>query len=194
MKLDKMLKALEVEANEQGEKILADAQAQVDEILTKAKKDGEKRVSASLEKTKQRLRLKRAKIIGDANFEEKKSMLNAKDAIIEKLFTKIKDEAKQGISSDVTFFEGLADEALLRFKGQDVKMLVNSRDKEMAEQVMLGQEESYQIEGSLNCIGGLKVVTVDSNIVVDNTIEARLRKIKQLYEPQIMKKLFGEKQ
>gem|GEM_PF-6455779 len=138
--------------------------------------------------------MKRAKIIGDANFEEKKSMLNAKDAIIEKLFTKIKDEAKQGISSDVTFFEGLADEALLRFKGQDVKMLVNSRDKEMAEQVMLGQEESYQIEGSLNCIGGLKVVTVDSNIVVDNTIEARLRKIKQLYEPQIMKKLFGEKQ
>lgn len=191
MKLDKMLKALEAEAKESADKVIAEVKAQAKEILAEAKKNGEEQADRVLEKVNQKLKLEQSKTLSNANFEAKKAVLEAKEEVIEKLFAKTKKEAAQDLGSDAEFFKGLAKEALSKFDGQEVKVLVNPKSKDMAEKVMSEIGGHFSVENSLNSIGGLKMISQETKVIVDNTIESRLEKVRQLYEPQIISELFG---
>lgn len=194
MNLDEMLKALKAEATEKGEAILAEAKAEVNEILKEAQAEGEKLAAQSMQRVEQKLRMEKAKILSAANFDVKKEVLKAKEKVIDELFTKTQAQAKQDLSTDKGFFKGLAKEALTMFNGQSVKILVNKNSKSMAEEVLADMGTNCKVEDGLASIGGLKVSSEDSRVTVDNTIESRLEKIRQIYEPQIIKNLFGDEQ
>lgn len=187
MNLDEMLNALEAEAKENGDIILAEAKAQANEILSEAKAKGEKLAANSFDRAVQRAKLERAKILSAAQFDVKKEVLIAKEKVVEELFTKVEAEAKQEFENNESLLKILADEAISKFEGQKVKVYVNNTSKDLAEKVLNGQ----QIEGTLNTIGGLKVTSENGRISVDNTVEGRLRKIRQVFEPEIIKTLFG---
>ncbi len=187
-----MLKVLEAEAKESADKTIAEAQAQADETLVEAKKSGEKQAQKSLDKANQRIKLERAKALSNANFEVKKEVLKAQEEVIEQLFTTIKEEAKRDFGSDYELFKSLASEALRKFDGQEVKVLVNAKSKDLAERVMSELGENYKVEAGLNGVGGLKVSSADSRVTVDNTIESRLSKVRQLFEHEIIENLFGD--
>lgn len=185
-----MIKALEEEAREVREKILADSRAQANEILKEAEKKGEELALLRLEKASQSLRIEEAKILASANFDVRKEVLEVEEEVIGQLFTKLKRKAKQDLSSNEELFKSLAKEALSKFKGQKVKILVGEEDKSMAEKVLAS--EDYRIEGILNGTGGLKVISEDGRVTVDNTIDSRLKKIRHAYAPEIVKILFGD--
>lgn len=191
MNLDEMLKALEAEAKESGEKVLAEARAEANEILKKAEEQGTRLAAQSLEQANQRLMLEKAKILSAAHFDLKKEVLKAKEKVIDELFTRLTTETGEALRDNEGLFKNLADEALDKFKDQKVRVQVNKNSKEMAQKVLNGAASAYQIENNLDSIGGLKVVSEDGRITIDNTIEGRLRKVRQIFEPSIIRNLFG---
>ncbi len=190
MNLDEMLKALKAEATESGEAILAEARAQAKEILGEAKAQGEKLAAQSFEEAQQKLRFEKAKVLSAANFDVKKEVLQAKEEVLTQLFAKLTEQVSD-VSSNENVIKKLADEALVKFKGQKVKVLVGKGQKNIVEKVLSGSAGAYEVDDSLGSIGGLKIISEDGRISIDNTIEGRIEKIKQIYETEITKDLFG---
>lgn len=192
MNMDEMLKALEADAEEAANKIIAGAKAQSKEITKEAEKEGEKLAQRSLEQVRQKLGLEKAKTMSSANFYVRKEVLKAKEEVASQFFTQLEEKAKKEFGRNTGFFQKLADEALSKFKGQKVSILVNSNDKELAENALRNTGLEYQLKDGLKCIGGLKVQSEDGRLIVDNTLDSRLQKLRQLYEPTIIANLFGE--
>ena len=54
----------------------------------------------------------------------------------------------------------------------------------------IGRE--FEIDDSLDSVGGVMMSSIDGRIEVDNTIETRLKKIRYFYASKIIEELFGD--
>lgn len=196
MALQEMIKDLEEQAREAGEKILADARVNAKKILEEAEKEGEELCEESLNRVKQNLEVEKAKILGSANFYVQKRIIKTKEQIIGELFSKLGKTIEKELNSgsQEAIFKELADEALSKIKSQKIKVFVNGKDKALAKKLLADNGLDYQLQDNLKSIGGLKVESEDGRIAIDNTIETRLQKIRQFYEPIIIANLFGDRQ
>jgi V/A-type H+-transporting ATPase subunit E len=155
----------------------ASLEQEYDKILSEGKKEAEK-----LEK----------QIIGNADLEARNKQLLLVEESIEKVFDaaikKIKDSDR---SKDYTkLISSLLEESINTIGTSDIIIQTNSKDKPAVESLLSKFPGATLSSDLIECLGGIKVQSKDGTMTFDNTIDARIERLKPLIRKNIASK-FG---
>ncbi len=195
--------------------IMSDAQFKADSILEKAEKEstsilGEGEKIAIIEKEKiledgkKQSTMRYQQIISEAKMNSRRMELEAREEIIEKSFKKAEEKLAEIASSTSEEYKvslkNIITEAALEIGGGDLIILLKQKDvakikdsiSSMENEVKekTGTETKLEIGDNINTIGGAIVKTINGDIEVNNTIEARMLRFKKSLRSEVAHVLF----
>lgn len=148
-----------------------------DKILSEGKKEAEK-----LEK----------QIVGNADIESRNKQLLMVEESIEKVFAKAVKKI-QDSSHDKDYsklISSMLKESADIMGTSEIIVQTNSKDKPVVESLLSKFKGATLSSDPLDCLGGIKVKSKDGTMTFDNTIDARLERLKPLIRKDIASK-FG---
>jgi V/A-type H+-transporting ATPase subunit E len=143
-----------------------------DQIISDGKKEGDK-----IEK----------QIIGSADLEARNKQLTTIEESIDKVFSKaIEEIANADRSGDYSnLIKSLLDESTKILGTTEIVVFTNSKDKDTV-QSMLSQYPGSELSSeTIDCLGGVKVKSKDGAMTFDNTIDAKIERLKPLIRKDI---------
>ena len=148
-----------------------------DKIISEGKKEAEK-----LEK----------QIIGNADLESRNKQLLLVEESIEKVFAKaIKKIQDADRNKDYSkLVSSMLQESIDAIGTSDVVIQTNSKDKQVVESLLSKFKGAELSSDLIDCLGGIRVQSKDGTMKFDNTIDARLERLKPLIRKDIASK-FG---
>jgi len=148
-----------------------------DRILSEGKKEAEK-----LEK----------QIIGNADLDSRNKQLVLIEESIEKVFDKaIKKIQDADRNSDYSkLISSMLEESIRTIGTPDIIIQTNSKDKSVVQSLLSKFQGATLSNDVIDCLGGIKVQSKDGTMKFDNTIDARLERLKPLIRKDIASK-FG---
>lgn len=193
MALEDMLEALEKESEADIEKIRSQARANENQIMKEADLEASKILETQKRHIEDQIRMERSKIINTANFHVKKEVIKAKEEVLNNIFSKVSESSKNLRNSNdyEKVFEKLVYETLAGIRGKAI-VSVDSNDEKMARKILDKMDVSYELKTDIKALGGLKVQSEDRKVVLNNTVDARVEKAKQLLKSDVVKILFGD--
>jgi len=126
-------------------------------------------------------------IIGSSDLEARNKQLTTVEESIDKVFTKALDEiANADRSGDFSnLIKSLLDESIKNLGTSEVIVFTNSKDKDVV-QSNLSQYPGAELSSeTIDCLGGVKVKSKDGAMTFDNTIDARIERLKPLIRKDI---------
>ena len=193
MALDEMLEALEQEGNLDIEKIKTQAREHENQILKEAEEEAAKIRAANQKKVEDRVRIERSKILNRASFQVKKEVIRSKEAMMNDVFNSVMERIK-ALRKDGGYepvFKSLATETLSGINGKAI-VSVDPADEQLARKILDGIGREYVLKTDIKTLGGLSAHSEDGRIILNNTIDSRIAKAKQLLKTDVLKALFGE--
>ncbi|MGQ0772512.1 MAG: V-type ATP synthase subunit E [Nitrososphaerota archaeon] len=169
------------EALESSESTLSNShtsfEQEYDKILSEGKKEAEK-----LEK----------QIVGNADLESRnKQLLLVEDSIGKVLAKAIKEIKDADRDKDYTkLISSMLQESIDTIGASDIVIQTNSKDKTVVESLLSKFKGATLSTELIDCLGGIKVKSKDGTMTFDNTIDARLERMKPLIRKDIASK-FG---
>ncbi len=193
MALEDMLEALEKESEADIEKIRSQARANENQIMKEADLEASKILETQKRHIEDQIMMERSKIINTANFHVKKEVIKAKEEVLNNIFSKVSESSKNLRNSNdyEKVFEKLVYETLAGIRGKAI-VSVDSNDEKMARKILDKMDVSYELKTDIKALGGLKVQSEDRKVVLNNTVDARVEKAKQLLKSDVVKILFGD--
>ena len=169
------------EALKSSQSILANSQVSLeqeyDKILAEGKKEAEK-----LEK----------QIVGNADLDSRNKQLLLVEESIEKVFEKaikkLQDTDRNNEYSKL--ISTLLQESINAIGTSDIIVQTNSKDKSVVQSLLSKFPGATLSSDLIECLGGIKVQSKDGTMKFDNTIDARLDRLKPLIRKDIASK-FG---
>lgn len=148
-----------------------------DRILSEGKKEAEK-----LEK----------QIIGNADLDSRNKQLVLIEESIENVFDKaIKKIQDADRNSDYSkLISSMLEESIRIIGTPDITIQTNSKDKSVVQALLSKFPGATLSNDVIDCLGGIKVQSKDGTMKFDNTIDARLERLKPLIRKDIASK-FG---
>jgi V/A-type H+-transporting ATPase subunit E len=177
---EQILKSLQ-ESLKSSEETLSNARASLeqeyDKILSEGKKEAEK-----LEK----------QIVGNADLEARNRQLVLVEESIEKVFDKTIKKIKNADRDKdyAKLISSLLKESISVIGTSDIVIQTNSNDKPVVESLLSKFSGATLSPNLIECLGGIKVQSKDGTMTFDNTIDARLERLKSLIRKDIASK-FG---
>lgn len=177
---DQILSSLK-EALKSSESTLSNSQASLeqeyDKILSEGKKEAEK-----LEK----------QIVGNADLESRNKQLLLVEESIEKVFAKaIKKIHDANRDKDYSkLISAMLKESIDAMGTSEIVIQTNSKDKPVVESLLSKFKGATLSSDLIDCLGGIRVQSKDGTMTFDNTIDARLERLKPLIRKDIASK-FG---
>jgi V/A-type H+-transporting ATPase subunit E len=155
---------------------LPSLEQEYDKILLEGKKEAEK-----LEK----------QIIGNADLDSRNKQLLLVEGSIEKVFQKaikkIKDTER---NKDYTkLISSLLQESINTIGTSDIVIQTNSKDKSVVESLLSKFPGATLSSEPIDCLGGIRVKSKDGTMTFDNTIDARIERLKPLIRKDIATKI-----
>lgn len=126
-------------------------------------------------------------IMGSADLEARNKQLTTVEESIAKVFSKALDEiANTERSEDYSnLIKSLLDESTKILGTTEIVVYTNSKDKEIV-QSMLSQYPGSELSPELiTCLGGVKVKSKDGSMTFDNTVDAKIERLKPLIRKDI---------
>ena len=126
-------------------------------------------------------------IIGSSDLEARNKQLTTVEESIDKVFTKALDEiANADRSGDYSnLIKSLLDESIKNLGTNEVIVFTNSKDKDVV-QSNLSQYPGAELSSeTIDCLGGVKVKSKDGAMTFDNTIDAKIERLKPLIRKDI---------
>jgi len=126
-------------------------------------------------------------IIGSSDLEARNKQLTTVEESIDKVFTKALDEiANADRSGDYSnLIKSLLDESTKNLGTSEVIVFTNSKDKDVV-QSNLSQYPGAELSSeTIDCLGGVKVKSKDGSMTFDNTIDAKIERLKPLIRKDI---------
>ena len=148
-----------------------------DRIINEGKKEAEK-----IEK----------QIVGSSDLESRNRQLRLVSEYVQKAFDKAIEQIKSA-NSDANYsklIETLLSEAIDTLGTKDVNIATNSKDKEIVNSLLSKFPGSKLSSETIDCLGGVEVSSKDGSMSFNNTIDARLDRLKPLIRKEIATK-FG---
>lgn len=148
-----------------------------DKIISDGKKEAEK-----IEK----------QIIGSSDLDARNKQLMALEDAVNRVFSKALDQIEntERGGNYTNFIKSLLDESTKILGTTNVTVYTNSKDKSAVTSV-LSQFSGAQLSSeTIDCIGGVVVKSKDGAMTLDNTIDARIERMKPLIRKEIASK-FG---
>ena len=151
---------------------LSKLEGEFDKIISDGKKEADK-----IEK----------QIIGSADLEARNKQLMALEEGVDKVFTKALDEitntARSGDYSDL--IKSLLDEATKILGTTEVIVSTNTKDKDLVQSTLSQFPGSELSSESIDCIGGVIIKSKDGTMTFDNTLDAKIERLKPLIRKEI---------
>ncbi len=126
-------------------------------------------------------------IIGSSEIEARNKQLTTVEESIDKVFTKGLDEiANADRSGDYSkLIKSLFDESTKILGTTEIIVSTNSKDKEIV-QSLLSQYSGAELSSeTIDCLGGIKIKSKDGTMAFDNTIDAKVERLKPLIRKEI---------
>ncbi len=206
MSLDRILQALETEAEQQLGQIERAAQAEIERIGMQAQAEAEAIRQKHLATSQATLQIERTRLLNRAKQAASQIGLNARETLIasalaatvERLAALSTTEAYSGL------LDRLTEEAVDTLEAnQQLCLHVRADDVELMERIVRERNILATVVGDLtgdslgqpfgsenNCLGGVVIATVDRRISLTNTLQARLQRVANLYRAQIAEIIF----
>lgn len=126
-------------------------------------------------------------IMGSADLEARNKQLTTIEESIAKVFSKAIDEiANADRSGDYSnLIKSLLDESTKILGTTEIVVFTNSKDKEIVQSMLSQYPGSELSTETIDCLGGVKVKSKDGSMTFDNTVDARIERLKPLIRKDI---------
>ena len=203
--------------------IQAETEKEIEEVLSKAREEADRIKNASLEKAEQEAEnilakgkraaiLEGQRIMAETKIQVRRRKMDAQEEVIAASFSEaakaLEDLAEKGkrdtfVYRDVLF--NLVVSACDIIPGNKVELAFNQRDAKAFDANTMGALQGLVKEKtgraislalsdkSIQCLGGVVVRDAERNIEVNNTLEAKLNRLKGSIRVDVAKILFGDK-
>ena len=144
-------------------------EGEFDKIISDGKKEADK-----IEK----------QIIGSSDLEARNKQLMALEDAVDKVFTKALDQiANTDRSPDL--IKSLLDESTKILGTTDVTVYTNAKDNSVVQSVLSQFSGAELSSNQIDCIGGIIIKSKDGTMTFDNTLDARIERLKPLIRKEI---------
>ena len=126
-------------------------------------------------------------IIGSSDLEARNKQLTTVEESIDKVFTKALDEIANADRNDdySKLIKSLFDESTKILGTTEIIVFTNSKDKDIV-QSLLSQYPGAELSSeTIDCLGGIKIKSKDGAMAFDNTIDAKVERLKPLIRKEI---------
>ena len=143
-----------------------------DQIISNGKKEADK-----IEK----------QITGSSDLEARNKQLMTVEESIDKVFTKALDEiANADRSGDYSnLIKSLLDESTKILGTTEIIIFTNSKDKEIVQSTLSQYPGAELSSETIDCLGGVKIKSKDGTMAFDNTVDAKIERLKPLIRKEI---------
>ena len=151
---------------------LSKLEEEYDQIISNGKKEADK-----IEK----------QIVGSSDLEARNKQLTTVEESIDKVFTKALEKiANVDRSGDYSnLIKSLFDESTKILGTTEIIVFTNSKDKDIV-QSLLSQYPGAELSSeTIDCLGGVKIKSKDGTMAFDNTIDAKIERLKPLIRKDI---------
>ena len=186
--IDKILEKTEKEILVNLENSFSDAKQTLDDSIPKLEQEFDKIISDG---KKEADKIEK-QIIGSSDLEVRNKQLLTLEIAIDKVFTKALDQiANTARSSDYSnLMNTLLDESTKILSTTKVIVSTNSKDKDLVQSLLSKYPGAELSSQTINCLGGVIVKSKDGAMKFDNTLDARIQRLKPLIRKEIATK-FG---
>ncbi len=131
-------------------------------------------------------------ITGSADTEARNKQLMALEEAVDKVFsTALEQIANADRSGDYSnLIKTLIEEAIKILDTPEISISTNAKDKDVVQSALSQFSGAELSSETIDCIGGIKVKSKDGAMTFDNTIDARIERLKPLIRKEIAAK-FG---
>jgi len=203
MGVDKIKSKILEDAKAEANKIISEAEAEKAKILEKAKEEAEKRKAEILKKGEKEAEMTKSRIISEAKLEAKKKLLEAKEEIIDMAIEKLKEELVK-LPEQPEYKDKLVNlirDGAVSLGGGELVVRLNRRDMDIIDDATLWYLEK-EVENMtkkvtvlkkgepVDITGGCVIETVDGLKSLDNSLEAIFNRNLNVIRARITEKLF----
>ena len=152
-------------------------EAEYDKIIADGKKEADK-----IEK----------QIVGGSDIEARNKQLLALESSVNRVFTTALEQISNSdrIGDYANLIKTLLDESTRVLGTSEVIVFTNSKDKDVVQSTLSSFPGSELSSETIECLGGVKIQSKDGSMKFDNTIDARIERLKPLIRKEIASK-FG---
>jgi V/A-type H+-transporting ATPase subunit E len=177
--IDKIVKKTEKEIISDLENSGSDSKQTLDNSLPKLEQEYDKIISDG---NKEADKIEK-QIVGSSDLETRNKELMVLEEAVDKVFSKALDQIANEDHSNL--IKTLLDEATKILGTSEVTVFTNAKDKD-AVQSALSQFSGAELSSdTIDCLGGVKVKSKDGAMTFDNTIDARIERLKPLIRKDI---------
>ena len=186
--IDKIINQTEKTILSSIESALKESQQKLDDAIPKLEQEYDKIISDG----KKEAEKIEKQIIGSSDLESRNKQLLALEDAVGKVFSKALDQiANTDRSGDyANLIKSLLDESTKILGTTDVVVFTNSKDKDVVQSTLSQYPGAELSSETIDCIGGVKIKSKDGAMTFDNTINARIERLKPLIRKEIASK-FG---
>ncbi len=186
--IDKILEKTEKEILVNLENSFSDAKQTLDNSIPKLEQEFDKIISDG---KKEADKIEK-QIIGGSDLEVRNKQLLTLEIAIDKVFTKALDQIANTARSDdySNLMKTLLDESTKILSTTKVIVSTNSKDKDLVQSLLSKYPGAELSPETINCLGGVVVKSKDGAMKFDNTLDARIQRLKPLIRKEIATK-FG---
>ena len=186
--IDKILDQTEKDILSNIESALVESQQKLDDAAPKLEQEYDK-IVADGRKEAEKIE---KQIIGSSDLEARNKQLLALEEAVTKVFSKaleqISNTDRSGNYSNL--ITSLLDESTKILGTTDVSVITNSKDKEIVQAALPQFPGAEMSSETVDCLGGVIIKSKDGAMTFDNTLDARIERLKPLIRKEIASK-FG---
>jgi V/A-type H+-transporting ATPase subunit E len=126
-------------------------------------------------------------IVGSADLDVRNKQLLLLEEGVDKVFSKALDQiAKTDRSGDYSnLIKTLLDEATKILGTTEVTVFTNAKDKDVVQSALSQFSGAELSSDTIDCLGGIIIKSKDGTMTFDNTIDARIERLKPLIRKEI---------
>ena len=189
--IDKILKNTENDVLSSLKSSLDDSQQSLDDSVTTLNSEYDKIISDG---KKEADKIEK-QIVGGSDIEARNKQLLALEAAVDRVFTTALEQiTNSDRNSDyANLIKTLLEESTKILGTTEVKVFTNAKDKDVVQSSLSSFSGSELSSETIDCIGGVKIQSKDGAMKFDNTIDAKIERLKPLIRKEIASK-FGVKE
>ena len=189
--IDKILKNTENDVLSSLKSALDDSQQSLDDSVTKLDSEYDKIISDG---KKEADKIEK-QIVGGSDIEARNKQLLALEAAVDRVFTTALEQITNSDRNNdyANLIKTLLEESTKILGTTEVKVFTNAKDKDIVQSSLSNFSGSELSSETIDCIGGVKIQSKDGAMKFDNTIDAKIERLKPLIRKEIATK-FGVKE
>ncbi|MDH5430859.1 MAG: V-type ATP synthase subunit E [Nitrosopumilus sp.] len=186
--IDKILSQTEKEIESNISSALSDSQKTLNDALPNLEREYDK-IIADGKKEADKIE---KQITGGADIEARNKQLLALEESVDKVFKSALDQIVNADRSDdyANLIKSLLEESTKILGTSEIIVFTNSKDKDIVQSSLSGFPGSELSSETIECLGGVKIKSKDGAMTFDNTLDARIERLKPLIRKDIAAK-FG---